>query len=692
MVDMGSTVHLVVETALITLYGNCRSLVDAQHVFNNSMCRDIVCWNAFIAASIQNEQYREAISLFYQVQREGILINNVTYVCILDACASLAALKLGKVVHLAILDRHFNQQIITSTALIKMYGRSKSFHDARNVFASLVNPDVVSWTSMVVACTQNEEFQEALNFFYQMQMKNIKGDGMLYACVLYACGESGAIKVGLELHSASICSGHADDPQVRDALVKMYIKCGCVCEAKEVFDMLSACYDSTWNEMIRALIGHSQHREALHLFFHVHHKNMKASELTYVRILNACTEELGIEEGRLVHVCIVEANYVDDIAGATTLISMYGKFKRVLDARNVFDNLSKCDFVAWNAMAAALVQNGRFQEALDLFYQSVHTNMKPNLVSFVSVVEACTGLLSLEDGFRFHTAIIQIFPVLDIILGTALINMYGKCGCLSDAESTMQSLLHQDVIAYTAMISAFIQNDQCKEALQMFALMLKNGVKPDSVTLTCVMEACLHLTLLDFGHIIHMIAIEFCYDEELVIGTSCISMYGNCGSVEDAIKVFEILPHNDIGCWNAMLHVLGHNGNGMASKVLFNQLQHCDIIADHTTFVCAFVAFSHEGMIDDACQLSFLMRYHCLVPTADHYACMLDLFGRAGQLDVSKALASAMPFQGAFAWQCLLGACKINDHFEHGVHAAKFCLEQSTKTDDPFVLSNFDDS
>lgn len=687
MVGSGSSLHMVVETALITFYGNCGSMFDARNVFDNLPCRDVVCWNVMISACVRNEEDIEALMLFNQMLLEGNKANNITYVCVLNVCANLAAFNKGQVIHLAILDSGLEQQTVVSTALINMYGKCKSVCCATKVFALLSHHDVVSWTSMIAAFSYNSMFQEALKYFNQMYLKDIKPDRVTYVCAIDASAELAATAIGLELHAAIMFTEHAEDTQLGNALFYMYIKCRCVCDARKVFDMLPLCNSAAWNALIEALTDHGHHREVLHLFSQVRYKDLKPNDTTYTCVVNACTKICAIEEGNIVHAAIVESSNKHQLVNGTALVNMYGKSGRIWDAKAVFNNISDQDIVAWNAMITSLIQTGNFQEALDLFHRVVLLNVEPSDVSFVCAIEACSGLLSLKDGHEIHAAIVHTCYSLDMIVGTALVNMYGKFGCLSDARRVLQCS-PRDVVTFTTLIAAFVQNGFCKEALDLFADMLCDAVKPDSITILCALEACAILTAAGFGLTVHMIAVESGYEQELVVGTSLINMYGNCGSVQDANKLFDILSHRDIGTWNAMLGVLSHNGNGEEAKVLFLQLQRVKVMPDYTTFICILAAFSHAGMIDDGWHLFDIMsREYCLVPVVDHFICMVDLLGRAGHLDMGELLINVIPVQRAsFAWRCLLGACKIHGNMEKGENVATFCFEQDGSIDAPYVM------
>lgn len=525
-------------------------------------------------------------------------------------------------------------------------------------------------------------------YFFQMHLKHMKPDSLTYICTIDACAGLAATAIGLELHLAIVCSEHAEDPQLGSALFFMYIKCRCFCNAKRMFEMLPSWDSAMWSALIEALASHGHDRDVLLLFSQGHQKGLKPSDATFACLVNSCSRISAVEEGNIVHAAIVESSYEHQLVSGTALVNMYGKGSRLQDAKAVFVSIPNPDIVSWNAMITALIQTGKFQEALDFFHRVMLLNIEPSHISFVCAIEACSGLLSLKDGHEIHSAIIQMFCGLDVIVGTALLNMYGKCGCVADARRVWQCLPYRDVVTFTSLIAAFIQNELYKEALDLFTNMLCEAIEPDIVSILCALVTCASLAASEIGFNVHMIAVEAGYEQELPIGTSLINMYGNWGSIEDACMLFRNSSQRDISTWNAVLGVISHDGDGVEAKLLFRQLQMAKTMPDHTSFICILAAFSHAGMIDDGWHLFDIMSHdYYLIPLADHFTCMVDLLGRAGHLDTAEILTNVIPFQRAsLAWRCLLGACKIHSAKEEGKHVARFCFEQNASTDAPYVM------
>ena len=162
-------------------------------------------------------------------------------------------------------------------------------------------------------------------------------------------------------------------------------------------------------------------------------------------------------------------------------------------------------------------------------------------------------------------------------------------------------------------------------------------------------------------------------------------MYGKCGNLQKAHRLFNASSHPNIATWNALIAAFSHNGHGVEALVYFYKMQSEGINPDEITFVSILTACSHAGWIDDGREYFILMkRYFDVIYTQDHYVCMIDLLGRAGRLEEAQYMINELSIEKAdVAWLCLLGACKIHDDYERGFYAAQRLFNLSPKVQHP---------
>lgn len=528
---------------VINAYGQNGSLVDAKRVFSRMPRRDLVSWNAMIAASFQSGHHEEALDYFHQIQPNGLKPNKISFVCALRACASLSALQEGQMIHAAIVDSKVEQDEMVVNALINMYGKCKCVHGAKNVFDRMPNRDVVSWNAVLTIFAENEYAREALDVFNQMQLEGIKPDKITFVCALGACTKLTAHDKGQEIHSATIDVGHEQDVMVATALIRMYGNCGSLHDARSVFDRMHSRDTISWNAMIGTCCQSGRCEKALNYFHAMQHQGVDGNTITFICVLEACTSLAALHNGQEIHVLILDAGYEQEVKVGTALVNMYGMCGSVLDAMHVFGSMPNQDTVAWTAMIAGFVQNGHGKKALDLFHQMHVVGIKSDKTTFICAVDACTSLAAFEDGKDVHCAIVDVGHEQDIMLGNALINMYGKCGSPLDANSVFLTISQRDTVSWNTMIMSFAQNGLEKRALDLFYQMQHEGIKADGITFISILMACSHSGWVDEGKFFfHSMdgyhGITPTGDHILCI----IDLLGRAGHLDEAESLMSLLP------------------------------------------------------------------------------------------------------------------------------------------------------
>ncbi|MCO5597267.1 hypothetical protein L7F22_051343 [Adiantum nelumboides] len=460
-------------------------------------------------------------------------------------------------------------------------------------------------------------------------------------------------------------------------LMKAYGQNGQVDDAYTAFLQMPFRDDVSWNTMISAFAQNGHGRRALDLFHKMQLSDTHPDRLTLVSVLDACAEVADLEVGLEVHSLLdVGRNEMGAILG-TALITMYGRCGAVAEAENVFSGIFNRDVVSWTAMIAAFSQNGYGKEALEHFNEMQLKGFRPDVAAFVCAVDACAGLQLLKDGRAVHVAIIDVGYEVCLGVGNALINMYGKCKSLFDAKDTFNNALYRDVVSWTAIVGACAENADGKEGLKLYEQMKVEGILPNKVTLLCVLDACSITAAIASGREIHATIYDFGYQGDAMVGNAIINMYGKCGSLCDAKRVFNSLHRRDVVCYSSMIATLSQSGHIKEALELLKQMDKEDIKPNDVTFVCTLNACSHTGQINAARQFFYSMnRDHGLPYRVDHYVCMIDLLGRAGHLDEAEKLIAHIPSeQASVAWLCLLGACKIHEDKERAARATSFCHE-----------------
>ncbi|XP_057830817.2 pentatricopeptide repeat-containing protein DOT4, chloroplastic [Cryptomeria japonica] len=483
---------------LINMYVKCGSLVDARKVFDHMKEQDIISWNTIIAACRRHGHPHEAVTLFQQMQRTGFQPDQFTFASVLPACAKLGAFDQGMDIHQSIKDRGIPLNVVVSTALIDMYAKCGSMNKAREVFDEMPERDVFSWNAMVVGYAQNGFVDKALETFKQMQLAGVKPDSTTFASILPACARMGALEQGMDIHQSLTDREVLSDVVLATALVDMYAKCRSIEKARELFDKMPKRNVVSWNAMI---VGYAQiglAEKALETFKQMQLAGVMPDSTTFASILPACAKMGAVEQGMGIHQNIKDRGISSDIL-ATALVDMYAKCGSIDKAQEVFDKMPRRNVVSWNAMIAGYAQNGFVERALETFRQMQLTGVKPDSTTFASILPACAKMGALEQGMDIHQSINDRGISSDLILATALVDMYAKCGSIYKARELFDKMPQRNLVSWNAMIAGYAQNGFCKDALETFELMKHSGTYPDIVSFACVLRACSLAGLVDKG-------------------------------------------------------------------------------------------------------------------------------------------------------------------------------------------------
>ncbi|KAJ7527660.1 hypothetical protein O6H91_16G065200 [Diphasiastrum complanatum] len=688
IIKRGFQSDVIVGNTLVNMYAKCGCTEDARELFNNMSERDVVSWTVMIAGYAQNGLGKEALALYEQMKQEGVQPDNVTFLLLLKACASLAALEQGKQLHNEIIKRGFQSDVVVGSTLVDMYGKCGCTEDARELFDNMSERNVVSWNAMIAGYAQNGLGKGALALYEQMKQEGMQPNNVTFVLLLKACANLAALEQGKQLHSEIIKRGFLSDVVVVSTLLDMYAKCGCTEDARELFDNMRERDVVSWNAMIAGYAQNGLGKEALALYEQMQQEGMQPNNVTFGLLLKACANLAALEQGKQLHSEIIKRGFLLDVVVGSTLVDMYAKCGCTEDARELFDNMSEPDVVSWSAMIAGYAQNGPAQEALALYEQMKQEGMQPDNVTFVLLLKACASLSALEQGKQLHSEIIKRGFQSDVVVGNTLVDMYAKCGCTEDARELFDNMSERNVVSWNAMIAGYAQNGLGKEAFALYEQMKQEGMQPNNVTFVLLLKACASLAALEQGKQLHSEIIRRGFQLDVVVGSTLVDMYAKCGCTEDARELFDNMSERNVVSWNVMMAGYARNGLAQEALALFEQMQREGAKPDEVTYISVLSACTHSGLVDQGRYVfDSMCKIHGVTPTREHYACMVDLLGRAGCLDDAELFVNKMPIQpDSVVWMTLLGAARNHGHVEIGRRAFDRVVKLEPKNAAPFVL------
>lgn len=412
---------------------------------------------------------------------------------------------------------------------------------------------------------------------------------------------------------------------------------------------------------------------------------IRPDKFTYPAVLKACAHLHDLELGKALHRDAEELGVDRDLFVGNSLIAMYGKCHSSELAREVFDGMPDRNLVSFTAMIGAYAQNGRHDEGLSLFRQLLREKtIGPNRATFLNVM-SCIGRA--DDADWLYALAVEKGLASDISVQNAALRMFSNCGRVDTARRLFNSMHDRDLVSWSSMIEACAQADLSAEALEIFKNLKQRGTALDYVTLLSVIRACASSVSIRRAHLIHGITLRSLPELNVALETALLDLYVKCGSIRSARRVFDQMRDKNLISWSTMISGYGMLGHGREALKIFEEMKKV-VTPDHITYVSVLSACSHAGLVDEGWQYFNSMREESgVVPKAEHYACMVDLMGRAGCLKEALRFIKRMPVApDAVVWGSMLGACRIHSNVELAELVVKSLFELDPDNSGRYVL------
>ncbi|CAK7345759.1 unnamed protein product [Dovyalis caffra] len=463
--------------------------------------------------------------------------------------------------------------------------------------------------------------------------------------------------------------------------------------ASLVFNHITEPNIYAFNVMIRGLATTwKKYDFCIEFYYKLKSLGLKPNNFTYPFVFIACGNVWGLVHGKIGHCMVFKIGLDCDEYVKHSLITMYGRCGEMGFARRVFDEMGDRDLVSWNSMISGYAKMGFAKEAIGLFMEMREEGFEPVEMTLVSVLGACGDLGDLDLGRWVEGFVLEKKMDVNSYVGSALIDMYGKCGDLTSARRVFDAMPKKDVVTWNAMITGYAQNEASKEAITLFNVMRDAGPNPDRVTVIEVLSACSFIGALDLGKWVETDASERGLQHDVYITSALIDMYAKCGSLDDALRVFESTPHKNEVSWNAMISALAFHGRAQEALSLFRCMSqdNGNVQPNDITFIGVLSACVHAGLVDEGRQLFESMKSSFgLVPKVEHYSCMVDLFARAGLLYEAWDLLKKMPGKpDEIVLGSLLGACQKRRNADVGEKVIHLLLEMEPSNSGNYILSS----
>ncbi|KAI4375345.1 hypothetical protein MLD38_013228 [Melastoma candidum] len=568
--------------------------------------------------------------------------------------------------------------------LCRGYGECVSLDDARKLFDEIPDRNARLWNTLLKGYCYENRHEEALRLFGQMVCGGEeKPDGFTIPKALKACAELRLWDYGRMIHGfVRRNEGFEGNQFVGSGLVEFYMKTGDSCSARNVFRDFHDPDVVMWTCMITGYVQNGRPDEALGIFAEmISVQGLVPDRATFVSVASACSQLFDLKLGRSVHGYAVRKGYDNSLSLMNSLLNLYAKAGFLRNGLNLFRTMPARDVISWSSIIACCAQYGHPDEALSLYNEMVQRGFDPNVVTVISALQACAAGGYLEQGKTIHELVWRKFSDQNVSVSTALIDMYMKNKSPKEAMDVFQRIPDKDVVAWVALLTGFTDNKMASESLGIFCEMLASGIQPDAVAMVKILVACSELGVLKQATCLHGFLIRSGFLSNPYVGASLIELYSKCGNLDFSSKVFHEVCKKDVVVWSSMIAGYGMHGLGREAHDTFQQMiLDPSVKPNDVTFLSVLSACSHSGLIDEGLKVFQLMHQYRLRPDSKHYAVVVDLLGRMG--DLGRALAVIQGIQtetplGSDVWAALLGASRVHDNIEVGEFAAENLLHQN---------------
>ncbi|XP_019420007.1 PREDICTED: pentatricopeptide repeat-containing protein At2g45350, chloroplastic [Lupinus angustifolius] len=487
-------------------------------------------------------------------------------------------------------------------------------HHTHGGFVKHRQGDPFLWNAVIRSYSHGSDPKGSLFILCLMLENGVCLDKYSFSLVLKACSHVGLLKEGMQVHGLLCKTNIGSDVFLQNCLIGLFIRCGCIELAQQLFERMPDRDTVSFNSMIDG----------------------------YVK---------------------------------------YGLVER---AHELFDAMSseEKNLITWNSMIGGYV---RSKDGMDIAWSLFFKMPERDLVSWNTMIDGCAKHGKMEDA----QALFDEMPERDSVSWVAMIDGYAKSGDIVAGRSLFDEMPKRDVISCNSMMAGYVHNCYSVEALQLFHDMRRAmNLLPDDTTLLIVLTAISQLGHIEVGVAIHCYIMDNGYCLSGNLGVALIDMYSKCGSIKNAISVFESIEHKCVDHWNAVIGGLAIHGMGEMAFDFLMEMQRLSIVPDDITFIGLLSACGHAGMLKEGMICFKLMQnVYKVEPKVQHYGCMVDMLSRAGHVEEAKKLIEEMPIEpNDVIWKSLLSACRIHDNFSIAEPIAQQLIQLNSCSPSSYVL------
>ncbi|XP_023742081.1 pentatricopeptide repeat-containing protein At4g14850 isoform X2 [Lactuca sativa] len=450
----------------------------------------------------------------------------------------------GKLLHAQLITSGYPSSTYLINHLLSMYARCGQLGYAHRLFDEMPQRNLVSWTAMISAFSQNSEFAKAITTFCGMCVFGESPNQFAFSSVIQACSSLKSVQIGKQIHCLALKVGFSYELFVGSNLADMYSKCGSIIEACMVFEEMPSKDEVSWNSMINGYAKNGYNEEALVSFKKMLTEDVTIDQHLLCSILCVCGPLKTYNIGRSLHSFVTKLGFEQHISVGNALMDMYCKLGDMDSASQLLNINSKgTNIISYTSLIDGYVESDQIEKAFTIFIELKRQRIEPNEFTFSSLIKSCANHATLEQGVQLHALVLKYNLDQDPFVSSIIVDMYGKCGLLDHSLQAFEKISKPNEYTWNSLIGVFAHHGLGHKAIDVFEKMLLHDIKPNSVTFINLLNACSHSGLLTEG-------LSYFNSMETIYGVkpksehySCvIDLLGRSGKLKEAENFIKSMP------------------------------------------------------------------------------------------------------------------------------------------------------
>ncbi|KAK9279926.1 hypothetical protein L1049_013610 [Liquidambar formosana] len=455
-VKTGFVNSVFVGSSLLDMYTKIGKISQGCSVFDEMPLRNVVAWTAIITGLVRAGYNKEGLVYFSEMWRSHVDCDSYAFAIVLKACADLGALIHGREIHTQTLKKGFDVSSFVANTLASMYNKCGKLEYGLRLFEKMKTKDVVSWTTIITTYVQMGREEYAIEAFIRMRESGVSPNNFTFAAVISGCAGLARIKWGEQLHAHVLRIGLIDSLSVANSIMTMYSKCGQLPSASMVFHAMTGKDIISWSTIIAGYSQGGHGEEAFEILSLMRREGPKPNEFALASVLSVCGNMAILEQGKQLHAHVLSIGLEHTAMIHSSLISMYSKCGSIEEASRIFKVARDDDIVSWTAMINGYAEHGYSQEAIALFEKIPRVGLRPDSVTFIGVLSACSHAGLVDLGFHYFNSMKKHYRInFSKEHYGCMIDLLCRAGRLSDAEHMIKSMpFERDDVVWSTLLRA----------------------------------------------------------------------------------------------------------------------------------------------------------------------------------------------------------------------------------------------